>query len=105
MAIDRWIDRPEPELATARDVRVAQVAARQHGVLSVEDLRACGLSLDAISVRAKNGRLHPMYKGVYSVGHPNPTRDGWLFAAVKACGPRAVLSHRAAAELHDIIEG
>ena len=83
---------------------MARAAARQHGVLSVGELRACGLSLKAISVRAHNGRLHPLHKGVYAVGHANPTRDGWLLAAVKACGVGAVLSHWAAAVLHGIIE-
>ena len=47
-------------------------------MVSVAELRACGLSLDAISVRAGNGRLHPMHKGVYAVGHANPTLDGLL---------------------------
>ena len=104
MTIERWINRPEPELSTARDVRVAQVAARQHGVMSVEDLRACGLTLHAISVRARNGRLHPMHKGVYAVGHANPTRDGWMLAAVKACGCGAVLCRHSAGATLEIIE-
>jgi fructose-specific component phosphotransferase system IIB-like protein len=104
MHIERWKHRPEPELSTARDVRVAQAAARQHGVMSVDDLRACGLSLDAISVRANNGRLHAMHKGVYAVGHANPTRDGWLLAAVKASGCGAVLCRHSAGAHLEIIE-
>jgi very-short-patch-repair endonuclease len=40
-----------------------------------------------------------MHRGVYAVGHPALTREqGWL-AAVLACGPAAVLSHRSAAAL------
>jgi hypothetical protein len=105
MQIDRWKLQPQPEDSTARDVQVAQAAARQHGVLSYDELRACGLTHDAISVRAHNGRLHPMHKGIYAVGHANPTREGWYIAAVKACGEGALLSHRTAGVLHCIIEG
>src|SRR5215207_7541282 len=105
MPAERWTDVPERDPSTARpDVRVARAAARQHGVLSVDELRACGLTIKAIAVRVRNGRLHGLHKGVYAVGHANPTRDGWLFAAVKACGAGAVLSHWAAAVLHGIIE-
>jgi hypothetical protein len=104
MQIERWIDVPEGDRSTARaDLEVARVAARQHGVMSVDDLRACGLSLKAISVRAANGRLHPMHRAVYAVGHANPTREGWMLAAVKACGADAALSHRSAAALPNII--
>ena len=75
---------------------MARAAALQHGVLSVDELRACGLSMDAISVRVNNGRLHPMHRRVYAVGHANPTRDGWMLAAVKACGCGAVLCRHSA---------
>src|SRR5215218_7638078 len=104
MVIDWWIDRAEADVSAARDVKVALLAARQHGVLSVAELVACGLDRDAISVRVRNGRLHPMHKGVYAVGHANPTRDGCYLGAVKACDLGAVLSHWAAGVLHCIIE-
>jgi hypothetical protein len=103
MRIEEWIDRAEADSSTARDVRVAQLAARRHGVLGVDDLRACGLDADAIAVRVDNGRLHPMHRGVYAVGHGNPTREGWMLAAVRACGDGAALSHRSAAALPNII--
>src|SRR5215210_2105735 len=105
MTIEETIHRAEPDKSSPRaDVAVAKLAARQHGVLSVAELLVCGLSPDAISVRARNGRLHPMHQGIYAVGHANPTQDGWLLAAVKACGLGTVLSHWAAAVLHCIIE-
>ena len=84
-------------------MKVAQLAARQHGVLSVTELRACGLSPDAIWVRANNGRLHPLHRSVYAVGHANPTLDGCYLAAVKACGEGAVLGLWSAAVLHNVI--
>jgi uncharacterized protein DUF559 len=105
MLIDRSLPRPEPEEPPARvDVEVARRAARQHGVLSVAELAVCGLGYDAISVRAQNGRLHPMHHGVYAVGHANPTRDGWMLAAVKACGCGAVLCRHSAGAHLDLIE-
>jgi very-short-patch-repair endonuclease len=104
MALEETLHRAEPDQSSPRaDVAVAQLAARQHGVLSVAELLACGLSPDAISVRANNGRLHPLHRAVYAVGHPNPTRDGWYLAAVKACEEAAVLSHRSGAMLENII--
>lgn len=85
-------------------MRVARRAAAHWGVLSVDELRACGLSHDAISVRAGNGRLHRMYRGVYAVGHPRPPLEGCFLAAVKACGTGAVLSHVSAAALWGLVD-
>jgi very-short-patch-repair endonuclease len=48
------------------------------------------------------GRLHAIHRGVYAVGRREVTRHGELMAAVLACGPGAVLSHRSAAELWGI---
>jgi very-short-patch-repair endonuclease len=50
------------------------------------------------------GRLHPVFHGVYSVGHPYLTAHGRLLAATLACGPGSVISHGTAAwllGLHD----
>jgi hypothetical protein len=54
-------------------------------------------------VRVRNGQLHPLYRGVYAVGHTNLSLHGHFLAAVKACGPTAVLSHFAAAALYELI--
>jgi hypothetical protein len=69
-------------------------------VLSVAELRACGLSADAILTRVRRGNLHPLHRGVYAVGHRNVTTEGRFIAAVKACGEHAVLSHYCAACHH-----
>lgn len=45
------------------------------------------------------GRLHPLHRGVYSLGHRSTTVRGAWLAAVLACGDTAVLSHRSAAAL------
>jgi hypothetical protein len=40
---------------------------------------------------------------IHAVGHRNIAREGRLLAAVKACGPDAVLRHYAAAALHELL--
>jgi hypothetical protein len=81
------------------DACVARLAARQWGVASLEQLRACGLSKSEIASRVRRKVLHPMHRGVMAVGHANPPREGRFLAALKACGPTAVLSHFSAAAL------
>jgi hypothetical protein len=88
---------------TPPDVLVARVAAKQHGQISARQLRSCGLDTRGIERRVRNGRLHPVYRNVYSVGHPAVTPAGRFMAAVLACGARAVLSHFAAAALHGLL--
>src|SRR4051794_1305134 len=85
------------------DNRLAELAAEQWGVVSIVDLRACGLTDKAVFSRVRNGRLHPLHRGVYAVGHPNIPLNGRFLAAVKACGPTAYLSHFSAAALHGIV--
>jgi Protein of unknown function (DUF559) len=74
------------------------------GVLSLPELQACGLSRDAVLGRVAAGRLHPVHRSVYAVGHPGLTHDARILAAVKACGPGAVASHRAAAYLYGLVD-
>ncbi|MDQ3609291.1 MAG: endonuclease domain-containing protein [Actinomycetota bacterium] len=63
----------------------------------MEELYACGLSHTAVFDRVQKGHLHPVYRGVYAVGHAKPPLEGCFLAAVKACGPGALLSGHAAA--------
>jgi very-short-patch-repair endonuclease len=60
-------------------------------------LRDLGLGARAVQQRASVGRLQRLYRGVYAVGHRALRREGRYLAAVLACGPGAVLSHRSAA--------
>jgi very-short-patch-repair endonuclease len=83
----------------AIDRAIARLAANQHGVVSVAQLRAIGLDLDAISYRVRVGRLYRVHRGVYAVGHPRLSDEGRWMAAVLAHGPGAALSHRSAAAL------
>jgi very-short-patch-repair endonuclease len=84
------------------DAPLANLAAVQHGVVATWQLLALGYSYHAISRRVANGRLHRLYRGVYAVGHTRLSVKGRWMAAVLACGPDALLSHHAAAGLHDL---
>jgi hypothetical protein len=75
---------------------------RQHGVVTRAQLLALGMSARSIEHRLVNGRLHTVMRGVYAVGRPSVGKRGWWMAAVLACGPEALLSHRSAAALWGI---
>lgn len=82
-----------------RDLAVAALASRQHGLITVIQLLAVGLSRSGINDWVRRGRLHRIQRGVYAVGHTALRREARLLAAVLACGAGAVLSHRSAASL------
>lgn len=84
-------------LPDSPDREIARFAAAQHGVVTTAQLVASGLSRAAISKRVRSGRLHPMHRGVYALGHSEPGLEGRWHAAVLACGAGAVLSHCSAA--------
>jgi very-short-patch-repair endonuclease len=78
---------------------MAGLAARQHGVVARCQLLELGLGRHFIGRQLERGRLHPIHRGVYAVGHAKLTREGGWMAAVLAGGDSAVLSHRSAAAL------
>jgi very-short-patch-repair endonuclease len=79
------------------DRAVAELAGRQWGVVSLGQLQGLGLGARAVQQRASAGRLHRVHRGVYAVGHRVLRVEGRYLAAVLACGPGALLSHRSAA--------
>lgn len=81
---------------------VWRLADRQHGVVTRAQLLSLGMGARSIEHRLANGRLHPLMRGVYAVGRPSVGKRGWWMAAVLACGPEALLSHRSAAALWGI---
>lgn len=83
--------------------RLAALAGRQHGIVSLRQLRHLGYSPSAVKRAAQAGRLHRVHRGVYSVGNPRLTRHGRCLAAVAACGPEALLSHSSAAWLWGLL--
>lgn len=68
-------------------------------MIARRQLLCLGFSSEAIKHRVAVGRLHPVHRGVYSVGRPSLNQHGRWMAAVLACGDGAVLSHSSAAAL------
>jgi very-short-patch-repair endonuclease len=79
------------------DLQLTALATAQHGVVARSQLLTLGLSADAVKRRAAAGRLHPLHRGVYAVGHTALRVEGRWMAAVLALGGDAVLSHGTAA--------
>lgn len=81
---------------------VLALASTQHWVVTRVQLLAIGMGPKMVDSWLRAGRLHRIHRGVYAVGRPDlPLRGRWL-AAVYACGPEALLSHRDAGVLADI---
>jgi very-short-patch-repair endonuclease len=87
----------------APDARIAAVATRQHGAVSIHQLRESGLSDTAVRERLRAGRLHRLHRGVYAVGHIAPSDKRRWMAAALALGEGAILSHRSAASLWGLL--
>ena len=84
------------------DLLIARIAPRQHGVVTASQLLRSGLTRDGVLGRVRAGRLRPVHRGVYAVGHDGLTHPGRWKAATPAA-PRGVLSHRSAAELWELL--
>jgi predicted transcriptional regulator of viral defense system/very-short-patch-repair endonuclease len=85
-------------------VRLARLAAGQHGVVTRRQLAAIGIRGTSVERRVASGRLVRLYRGVFAVGHVQRTPHGRWIAAVMACGQGSVLSHLDAAALWQIYE-
>lgn len=57
----------------------------------------------AVQHRARVARIRRIHHGVYAYGHRRLTAHGHRLAAVLACGPGAVLSHRSAAAVWELL--
>ncbi|HEX6228569.1 MAG TPA: type IV toxin-antitoxin system AbiEi family antitoxin domain-containing protein, partial [Solirubrobacterales bacterium] len=78
---------------------MAELAERQHGVVSGRQLAKLGYSDDTVWREATSGRLHRLHRDVYAVGHGAVSRQGQALAAVLTAGDGTLLSHRSAAWL------
>jgi Transcriptional regulator, AbiEi antitoxin len=83
---------------------VAVIAARQYGNVTYRQLLDAGLSRTAVLVRVREGRLFPVHRAVYAVGHPPRLPQERAAAAVPACGNDAALSHLGALALWGFIK-
>jgi len=82
---------------------LAEVANRQHGIVTRRQLGALGFGSASIDRRVASGRLHRIHSGVYAVGHRVLTANGVSMGAVLACGDGALLSHASAGHLYGIL--
>jgi len=76
---------------------VAELAARQWGVVSRAQLRRLAVPGATVDYWVATRRLLVVHRGVYAPGHRALRAEGYRLAAVLACGAGAVLSHRSAA--------
>ena len=75
----------------------------QQGVFGLDQLQALGMAPPTVRARVAAGRLHRIHHTVYSlVPKELLKRDGLYMAAVLACRPDGVLSHRSAAALLEL---
>ncbi|MBE2319665.1 type IV toxin-antitoxin system AbiEi family antitoxin domain-containing protein [Solirubrobacter sp. CPCC 204708] len=81
---------------------IAQIAARQYGVVTVAQMHAAGLSDSAIGRRVRAGRLHRVGQGVYAVGHAALAQQGRWLAEVLVAGEGAALTGLACAKHYEI---
>jgi len=86
------------------DALIARLAEAQNGVVARRQLLEIGVTPKAIRVRVERERLHRLHHGVYAVGHRYLTQRGRWMAAVLAVGEGAVLSHRSAAALWQLLD-
>jgi very-short-patch-repair endonuclease len=86
------------------DREIAQIAGRQHGLISLEQLRGLGMDKETARRRVEVGTQHRVHRGVYAVGYLQLNLSRRRMGAVLACGPGAVLSHRSAAALWGLRE-
>jgi predicted transcriptional regulator of viral defense system len=89
-----------------RGRRLAELARRQHGVVSIRQLQQLlGYSRAGVKGMVEGGRLHRIHPGVYAVGHADLSIHGECLAAVLAVGPGALLSYYSAGWLWGIWRG
>jgi very-short-patch-repair endonuclease len=78
------------------DVRLIELAARQHRCVALRQLRELGYGYDAVLHRLAGGRLVQVYDGVYAVAPILDERwTRWMAATLTT--PGSVLSHASAA--------
>lgn len=81
------------------DRTLAAVAARQHSLLTLDDVIAAGGTRRHANGRVRVGRWESPHSGVYRIAGVPWSYEAEVMAAVLAAGPDAVASHRCAARL------
>lgn len=87
------------------DLRIAELARRQHGLIERRQALAAGTTDATLSRRLAEGRLERLLPTVYRVAGAPPSREQRLLAACLAAGDEAAVSHRAAACSWGLVSG
>ncbi|GIK76954.1 MAG: hypothetical protein BroJett022_06440 [Actinomycetes bacterium] len=83
--------------------RLEEGSSRRRHLFTVAQAAAAGIPASTLRSRAAAGRIHRVFRGVYSFAPPPfDSYSTWL-AAVLACGPETLLSDRPAAALHRLV--
>ena len=94
---------PQETFPTGKKVAAPlEIAACQHALVTIAQLRAAGVTDSAVSRRVKRGALYREYCGVYSLARPL-SRKAKLLAPVLAAGHGSFLTCDAGAELHGLL--
>lgn len=86
----------------ASEQGVVNLAAGQHGVFSVEQAVARGMSVDQVKRRVRAGRWRRLFPGVCVIAGSPETWRQRLKASALWFGSRCVFSHRTAAALWEL---
>lgn len=86
------------------EVAVAKRMAKQHGVIHRRQAVGCGMSAQQVNRLASKGAWVIVFPAVYRAASSRVTWRLRLMAAVLWAGPGAVISHRAAACLWELID-
>jgi len=85
--------------------KAASIAVDQHGRVTSRQLADEGVDRHTIHRWISDGRLRPVHKGVYAVGHLAPSVNATYMGAVLASGDGARLSHFADAHILRLLPG
>ena len=66
------------------DAKIARLAAASHGVVTLGQLFAVGVTAEQVKTRVRRGTLIRVHRGVYRVGHLAPSVEARYLAAVPA---------------------
>lgn len=89
-------------MRSGRQEKLAALAARQHGVVSLAQAEATGLSRTDLFRRVQAGHLRRIFPRVYRFPGARPSLEQRAMAAVLWAGPDSVASHDTAAALWDL---
>ncbi|MGH9041237.1 MAG: type IV toxin-antitoxin system AbiEi family antitoxin domain-containing protein [Acidimicrobiia bacterium] len=83
---------------------LAELAARQYSVFTAAQAVECGLARSTLHHQVGAGLLAVLHPGVYGFTSSPASWERSLMGALLGAGPEAVVSHRAAARVWDIVD-